>query len=745
LPLAEEAIQRTAERWFELSRDSDARTRYDTAASKPELSKVLNNPLTLGFVCFIAHHGEVPTNEASVFERFVDHFLRRKWHHPSRWIVDDARIARMTNAATDVAWAMARQPHGEMQLLWKDSAVLGELEQLSGSTDAPHQVYDSGLLVPYGMLDSPTSPRFQRVRWMHRVIHEYFVARRLSQRVASHTEDWWPEFLAAALHPGWINALHQTCQLLGDTPHLHGLIEVLRSEVAVRDTPDEALTRVLSWLGRYCNCTEVRERLAALFGHLRRWEDALRFNESIAVKLALELPDGHARIGTIASAVANYCRTGRSPLALEHVDALLQASILDMSHSEDAEAVWLARLWADPLFWWPKALNAARTTGQLFVRWNFPGGVDPGMLAELADVLIQHFVDGPSQISAHTLAFQLDESLMSELRRREPDIPPRLALAVQIHRAYKLDMPDFTALVRLMAAQQHPLDVASLVPYVEEHTDWIATDPQQRELRPVVYASSCFSEFADAGYGSWDGGSSMMLTDDSLSLAEAIVDGFDVDRMHSPSASESLLWALCVLAAIPSAKVFDTLVAWYSDKEWAPQVDLGENQMKHPFLDHAGFVAVCNGQDWRKLVFEAREDIRVESRLTRAGLILCAAADTWTSPFNVRPLDRHFLQPSEAVNMWVEGVELLLRSEERELPGILREVFSVPDGLPGELRLGLARRIIELTTGGTGPIVTAARAGAERALADAGALAGCYEEIATPRNARTGPDRKCGS
>lgn len=94
-PLAPTARDEFADEWFTITGNQAARRRYTKAQDQDSLNQVLGSPLTLGFVCMLAHHGDVPITAGRVFGKFLDHFLRGAWRHDSRKIVEPALVGRL--------------------------------------------------------------------------------------------------------------------------------------------------------------------------------------------------------------------------------------------------------------------------------------------------------------------------------------------------------------------------------------------------------------------------------------------------------------------------------------------------------------------------------------------------------------------------------------------------------------------------------------------------------------------------
>lgn len=714
LPLTAPSPSGFADRWFTLSGNEVARQRYATAASNPAIASVLTNPLTLGFVCFVAMHEEIPPTEAAIFERFIDHFIRRSWHEPDHWITDNARVAAVTLAATDLAWAMSRIPYGAYQQRWTDTATLAQLEDLSSSVDTPQTVYAAGLLIAHGRVAS-TSERYQSVRWLHRVVHEHFTARRLARLITGHTsEDAWADLLVAVLHPSWSATLHQTGQLLFETPDLHSLLDDLQHRAGTRDTPDRGLAHGLELLAQYCTCARRRRRIA----HFLAASGAI----SSAFQLEPETTTDALMSGEAVLSRHDSHAFGSHPAirTLPLLERLHRVGLLAAMY-RGTEALWNARVASDPHRWWPLAVQAARMTGTI----SMPNVDDwpPDTLVFMADELISQIALGPGVLSASELG-RLDEPLLTELARRS-GLPPRIALAVAIHLYNNNGQRDCVRLAAQMTSPLHPEDIQLLAADLEQEVGWTHPEPSEQQWVHLARAASDFNRFPVDGSWHLDPPATAL----SLSLAESIINARQPDSLpETPSQIESLLWALCVLTKAPSARVLDTFLTLEDDNNTRMAAIPAPWESAGYWIDSNSFNALKNSLDWVALVVEARRDIAEGQRLGRAGGILATAAEIWSSPREVGPSDRHRISADDALDLWLEGLALQLQHGSG---GFEPSMWSfLPEGASEELLIDCAIAVLNLTSNRTDPIATSARLGAERTLAGAGALAHFYDEIA---------------
>lgn len=715
MPLSDPAPNRFADRWFTLTGDDVARRRQAQAASNPNIASVLTNPLTLGFICFVANHDNVPTTEAAIFERFIDHFIRRVWHEPAHWITDSARVAAITLAATDLAWSMSRTPHGTYQQRWTDSATLAQLEDLTSAPDVPHTAYAAGLLIAHGSI-TPTSDRYQTVRWMHRVIHEHFTARHLARLITSHaTEDYWPDLLAAMLHPSWSATLEQTGQLLSETPDLHALLDELHRQAERRDTPDHALTVALSRLAKYCTCATRRRRIARFLARGAEVDTAFQLDPEATTDAILS-GEGFMPAYGGGWSLASHPASRALPL----LEQLHQAGLVAPFFGWMPQ-LWRARVTVEPHHWWPIAVRSARATGLLATPEldNCPAET----LSFMIDELIDQIADGPGVLSAHEIS-RLAEPILTELAKR-PNLPQRLALAVAIRSYSDPESRDYARIAAQATGSLHPEDFALLGVDLEREVGWAPQGEWEQQWMPVARAAHYFASLPTDG--TWQLDPPLPITDLSLPLAEAVINAAHPPSLSdTPSHVESLLWALCALTRLPSSHTIDAFLAWNEDDI----VDTGSTQWERAFawMDSSSLTVVKNSLDWDALVVEARHDIADGQRLGRAGGILAVAAEVWSTPHNVRPSDRHRIEPDDALSLWLDGLTLQLQHGSGGFsPHRWREL---PEGASEESLIACAISVLNLTRLRSDPIAAAARVGVERALSGAGALAHFYEELA---------------
>lgn len=234
LPLDEEKQRAFGTRWFDLTGSENAPERFANALSQESLGAILSNPLTLGFVCMIAHHEHVPHTPAAVIDRFIDHFIRAPWKPPEQQIWDVGRVSHLRAQAISAAWAMALLKR-DQTTRWADTATLAEIASQTTGENAL-DTYDIGLLIPHGHLE-PRGDTHQSTRWLHRRIHENLVAQQLCTLITQDDPNWKNLINNAVMLPTWSEAFFQCLDLLSD----HSRIAVTRhllDEAQLGDTPD---------------------------------------------------------------------------------------------------------------------------------------------------------------------------------------------------------------------------------------------------------------------------------------------------------------------------------------------------------------------------------------------------------------------------------------------------------------------------------------------------------------------------
>lgn len=254
-PLSLESRRAFALRWFESSDCTSAVVRFEEVERHPDLGEVIENPLTLGFVCMLAVEGDVPLSSGEIFDHFIDHFLIGPWREASTQIRDPSTVIELKFRAEDAAWRMANFQNG-YKVVWKDVVPL--LDVVKDRCDARDvRLFEIGLLQPYGILKE-TGDSHQLVKWIHRCVHENLVAKRMIRFLRMPDDDEWRgAFFQACLSPAWLEVVGQCYEIMEDAEV--SLVDAYLREVSESaDTPDGLVKRVIRHSGSRTRCKSVR-------------------------------------------------------------------------------------------------------------------------------------------------------------------------------------------------------------------------------------------------------------------------------------------------------------------------------------------------------------------------------------------------------------------------------------------------------------------------------------------------------
>ena len=289
LPLDEEQQRAFGTRWFDLTGSENAPERFADALSQESLGAILSNPLTLGFVCMIAHHEHVPHTPAAVIDRFIDHFIRAPWKPAEQQIWDVGRVSHLRAQAISAAWSMALLKR-DQTTRWADTATLAEIASQTTGENAL-DTYDIGLLIPHGHLE-PRGDTHQSTRWLHRRIHENLVAQKLCTLIAQDDPSWKNLINNAVMLPTWREAFLQCLDLLSD----HSRITVTRhllDEAQRGDTPDADFALAAGLAARKPKKNELTKEVILQLAKERDWPTAILLDiQETLIQLTKERPDG---------------------------------------------------------------------------------------------------------------------------------------------------------------------------------------------------------------------------------------------------------------------------------------------------------------------------------------------------------------------------------------------------------------------------------------------------------------------
>ncbi|MBX3093808.1 MAG: ATP-binding protein [Cryobacterium sp.] len=267
-PLDDEARDNFSEMWFASTGDDIARNRFAAVTVGGSLDEVLDSPLTLGFVCRLAHYGDIPITTGAIFSRFIDHFLRAPWRDPAVQRISASQIGQLKKAAESVAWAMAGYGTRD-DSVWLDIAELDVIDRVARD-QAAYDAYATGLLIPHGPVE-PLGGTQQRARWLHRALHENFVAQRIVKLVETDDARWRDLVFRTSFSAAWRGSLVQAFMLLGEGTGIKAVLRYFEEQVQAGDSPLGHLAGILTDVGVHSSSAEDRRRTALVLIAAEEW------------------------------------------------------------------------------------------------------------------------------------------------------------------------------------------------------------------------------------------------------------------------------------------------------------------------------------------------------------------------------------------------------------------------------------------------------------------------------------------
>lgn len=208
-------------------------------------------------------------------------------------ILEATEVGKQRERAERCAWVMAGVPD-DPGSPWRDTVTVRELQRHLG-TEAVDALTKIGLLIPTGLqIDLGTT--HQKVRWLHRTVHENLVAIAFASMVTGRDVGWQPLLVAASLHYSWRGTPAQCSEYLGDSEFLHSVIDFLHAKVLIQDTPSSTLGDVLTLFARKCDCSPRASQIAKDFLRLKNPALAVAVHPETAIesRLANQFDDSDA-------------------------------------------------------------------------------------------------------------------------------------------------------------------------------------------------------------------------------------------------------------------------------------------------------------------------------------------------------------------------------------------------------------------------------------------------------------------
>jgi len=671
-PLGEESRSEFAEAWFTATEDEVARHRYLVATEKGGLDDVLGNPLTLGFVCMVAQYEEIPVSKAAIFRRFVDYFLRAPWRDVAMQRFDPAQVGQLKQDAENVAWAMALYGPPSNPA-WADIAELDELQRVIQG-QSPYSVYASGLLIPHGPVE-PLGGTQQRIRWLHRALHENFVAHRLCALVRARDTQWWQYFLRAAIEPTWNGALVQMLTLLSEADDLAVVMRELESQMRQGDTPSGQLAWIFRDAARHIAGQEARSQASKVLVAYSRWGDAAMIDPTTALVAARR----HLRAGgrdfdtELWRALYEY----GTPEAEEF---LIEANAAGCSDSELSDIV----------LWIEVDHSATDETQSLFGRlverntgipWYLRPIVEPVREVLIADIEERLSRRDPGKRLSLIRAYLLWSAVVGDDLAQARELPSdsRLRLAVLLGRKHANRDHDLSE-IRSMITEPLADSDAEIWggPLASQGFRVVAESPDLLSIAPWLYK-------LDLGMDAV-GATEMHLTSSSVDVAIALL---DVSPHESWNHLEAILWSLEVLRRNPTEEAVIPFARFRAKLEAA-------TEPLYKWMDASYVAQVSNAQRWDllagNLMRAPSHDAFWEAR------VLCGAADLATSSY----AQGQVLPRKDVLEYYLEGLKRWLSAplsddlgypsnlDENEVRFLVDEVLN----LAAEAQPGLQMRLL---------------------------------------------------
>ncbi|GAA4353160.1 NACHT domain-containing protein [Microbacterium rhizosphaerae] len=548
-PLNEHARDLFAERWFASTGDVAARARYVASTSSGALDEVLTNPLTLGFVCMLAHYGHVPSTAGAIFNRFIDHFLRAQWRDPAQQRISPAQIGRLKQAAEEVAWAMANFGHGD-DLTWLDIVELDTIERATRD-QSPYETYATGLLIPHGPVE-PLGGTQQRARWLHRALQENFVAQRMAALIETDDPSWQERLLRATFSMTWRGALAQTFMLLGERGALKPVLSYFMAQLRIGDSPLGHMAEMLTVVASHSAELEERQKAADILIAQDRWDSA-EFIDPVGVIGALH---DRIRLGQreFGGQIWPHVYRSNSPGARELLVEAHQVGCADQSRELASVVMWLELECArfEDVERIVDSLCLAKDPPNTWFLRPLEEPIRSVAVDRLASLLRRPRLQGcPSLRRVHWIwqAIVGDE----EASRSTPTDPDLLVAVIFGRKLENMDreMGGIRQLLR------RPLANEDIMP----GGVWMETQGS-----PVPVVDRDYLAFARIECELWEAEDSrveelLSITDLSQPLAIAILQEF-ADQCPLPTTNrrETLMWTLAVLRRVPSVEAIPWLV-----------------------------------------------------------------------------------------------------------------------------------------------------------------------------------------
>jgi hypothetical protein len=270
------------ELWFS-SGTGPERDRALEALQNSSIHDAARIPLISGFLCFVAENERIESTVAGLYRQYLGQLLLRRWKPATEQRKNLAEIAQALDFAKKAAWSMAAQGHPVESANWLDTATLEWILSVANLDSRALELYErDGLLIPYGIAND-TDVLSQRVRWLHRTLHEHLVGRVLAEHVRQDVDLGMGEYHSAVLRRQWQVSLEHASSFLADW-HLLELVLDRLLTAAEKDTPTGRYTIAVLDIAHRLAPEYRKDLLAELAEGAGEWRHLARLRPNAIVE-----------------------------------------------------------------------------------------------------------------------------------------------------------------------------------------------------------------------------------------------------------------------------------------------------------------------------------------------------------------------------------------------------------------------------------------------------------------------------
>lgn len=303
--LSPEQLEAFVHDWFSDRPQNDPGRRAALQAVEGEhIGWLARTPVVAGIVCFVAKEEVVESTLFGLYRQYLNQYFRRGWRSLGEQRTNLAAIRSARVTAQRLAWAMAgldgmsigTQP-------WLDTASLNALlAKTDVEAEELLELYQrDGVLVSFGRA-ADSDPLSQKVRWMHRTVHEHLAGRQLAEHLARDGQTGLLLLAQAALRPEWEVALDHVAGGLHELDILEPAVDALWALAACHDTASNQLVRVGTQLLIERGSTHRQAEVVEFLIRHHEWHLLAKVMPK-ALSGALKLAAAHGRSATEISSL----------------------------------------------------------------------------------------------------------------------------------------------------------------------------------------------------------------------------------------------------------------------------------------------------------------------------------------------------------------------------------------------------------------------------------------------------------